>query len=209
MSRVRLGNSESHNHLTVPEFSSGAASGSASSAASAVASGSSTGPAGANINLAITRTTTTTILQLPAGPSLPMPPLMPVQFFPNSHPFKMNHPSQYYADSTLGEKPAASAEHRASLVSSSQHHHHHHLDGHHRHLNGSSAASGAISSSSSSRAPVSTTSHHELREFDPTNPRDVAEVGGRVRNKSRQPKYRSTKRPPSERKFKCDHCDSK
>lgn len=34
-------------------------------------------------------------------------------------------------------------------------------------------------------------------------------TAGKLKNKKRQPKYRATKRPPSERRFQCDHCESK
>ncbi|KAH9394256.1 hypothetical protein TYRP_004306 [Tyrophagus putrescentiae] len=34
-------------------------------------------------------------------------------------------------------------------------------------------------------------------------------TAGKLKNKKRQPKYRATKRPPSERRFQCDHCESR
>lgn len=37
----------------------------------------------------------------------------------------------------------------------------------------------------------------------------TGEASGKVKNKKRVPKYRATKRPPSDRRFQCDHCDSK
>lgn len=38
---------------------------------------------------------------------------------------------------------------------------------------------------------------------------ETEKAAGKLKNKKRQPKYRATKRPPSERRFQCDHCESK
>ena len=43
---------------------------------------------------------------------------------------------------------------------------------------------------------------------DQTAASSTADECTKIKNKRRQPKYRATKRPPSERRFQCDHCES-
>ena len=205
MSGVRLANNpEPHNPLTVSEFSSGT---------------------GGNINLAITRTTTT-ILSLPAAQIQPIPSLMPVNFFPNSHPFKMNHSSNGHAHTSTPEPndklacDLRTSNISAPLVSSSQIPGPHPSDlSRHTPLNGNLHSLGSLGGPSdltishSRSSAIQASSRHVPSTLSSNGPlygansREIS-ADAKIRNKTRQPKYRSTKRPPSERKFKCDYCES-
>ena len=66
------------------------------------------------------------------------------------------------------------------------------------------------SSSFTTQQPVtqfatSSTASHD----DQTATSSTLEASNKIKNKERQPKYRATKRPSCERRYKCDHCESK